>query len=111
MARGATDLRKGFDGLSAIVCDQLDQDPQSGHLFLFVNKRKNRLKLLLWDGTGLWQFYKRLENGRFQIFDQASQHDHCFEMRRSDLHLLLEGIDLRCARRRESLDELKRKGA
>ena len=54
LAAGATDLRKSFDGLSELVRQRFGQDPLSGHLFVFTNRRKNRIKLLYWDGSGLW---------------------------------------------------------
>ncbi len=59
------DLRKGFDGLSRLVTAQLRQDPRAGECFLFVNRTRTRAKVLLWDGTGLWVYHKRLERGRF----------------------------------------------
>jgi transposase len=65
LAAGATDLRKGFDGLAALVQTVLTGDPRSGHLFLFTNKTRNRLKVLWFDGTGLWVCAKRLEGGRY----------------------------------------------
>jgi hypothetical protein len=65
VALGATDMRKGFDGLYGIVCDRLQLGVRSGHLFLFANARRNRLKILYWDGSGLWSCAKRLERGRF----------------------------------------------
>ena len=64
---GATDMRKGFDGLCGLVTSQLQQDPLSGSLFLFINRRRDRLKILYWDGDGLAIWYRRLEQGTFQL--------------------------------------------
>jgi len=58
-------MRKGFEGLCGLVRDQLDADPLSGHLFLFSNRTRTRLKAPVWDGSGLWVCAKRLEKGRF----------------------------------------------
>ena len=99
-------MRKGFDGLCAVVIDTVDHDPQSGHLFLFFNKRRDRVKILLWESSGYWLLYKRIEHGRFNLFDQASDHGDRFEISPSDLALILDGIDLRGSRRRVSHDEL-----
>jgi len=107
-ARGATDMRKSFDTLAAVVCDVVDEDPQSGHLFVFVNRRRDRIKILWWDRSGYCLLAKRLEHGRFRVYDQASEHAGRFEMTASDLALLLEGIDLRGARRRRTHDERTR---
>ena len=106
VAREPADMRKGFDGLSSLVIDVIDQDPQSGHVFCFFNKRRDRVKLLVWDRSGYWLLYKRIEHGRFRIYDQASSDKNSFEIRAVDLALLLEGIDLRGARRRPSHDKL-----
>jgi transposase len=65
LAPGTTDLRRSFDGLYGLVCSQLAEDPRSGHLFLFCNRSRNRLKVLCFDGTGLWVCAKRIERGRF----------------------------------------------
>ena len=93
-ARGApTDLRKGFDGLSALVRESLGRDPTSGDLFLFVSRNRIRAKVLLWDGTGLCVFAKRLEEGRFAALwerDDGRQ----IELSQSELELFLEGCKL-----------------
>ena len=98
VARGATDMRKGFDGLQGLVTGVLEQDPLSGCLFLFVNRRRDKLKILYWDGDGLAIWYKRLERGTFQLpairADQPS-----VEMRSDELTMLLRGIDLNSTRR------------
>ena len=65
LAAGVTDMRKGFEGLYGLVRDRLSCEPLSGHLFLFCNAQRNRLKVLVWDGSGLWVCAKRLEKGRF----------------------------------------------
>jgi transposase len=106
IARGATDMRKSFDTLAALVCNVIDEDPQSGHLFVFVNKRKNRLKILWWDRSGYCLLAKRLEAGQFRIYDKASGGDGHYELEMADLTLLLEGIDLRRSRRRPSHDQI-----
>lgn len=105
VARGATDMRKSFDTLAAVVCETIDEDPQSGHLFVFVNRRKDRVKVLWWDRSGYCLLAKRLEHGQFRIYDRAGEGGG-YEVAASDLALLLEGIDLRGARRRRSHDEI-----
>jgi transposase len=64
LAPSATDMRKSFEGLYGLVRDRLQCDPLSGHVFLFANARRNRMKLMFWDTTGLWVCAKRLEKGR-----------------------------------------------
>ena len=64
VATGETDMRRSFDGLYALVVGQLQQDPQSGHLFLFSNKRRDRMKILFFDGSSLWVCARRMEQGR-----------------------------------------------
>ena len=94
-----TDLRKGFDGLHGVVLEGLHQDPLSGDLFVFLNKRRDRVKLLIWDRSGFWLFAKRLESGTFAVLRAASG-DACVELSSRDLMLLLEGIELRDVRQR-----------
>jgi transposase len=108
VARGATDMRKSFDTLAALVAEVIDEDPQSGHLFLFVNRRRNRLKVLWWDRSGYCLLAKRLEHGQFRVFDRADGTTGAFELSAAELALILEGIDLRRARRRLSHDDAKR---
>ena len=99
VALGATDLRKGFDGLYGIVRDRLGLEVRSGHLFLFANARRNRLKILYWDGSGLWSCAKRLEGGRFSWPVAEDQSDRV-SLSHEELSLLLGGIDLRSTRRK-----------
>jgi len=99
-------MRKSFDGLSGMVQEFLGQDPLSGHLFLFFNKRRDRVKILLWDRDGLLIVYKRLEAGTFQKLDPAACGDRSsgqagLELTSTDLALLLTGIDLASAQRRK----------
>jgi transposase len=86
------DLRKGYDGLYGLVQTGLGRDPLSGELFLFVNRRRTACKVLLWDGTGLCIFQKRLERGRFaSLFrDDGS----AVRLTASELALFVEGCDL-----------------
>lgn len=94
----AVDMRKGFDGLFGLVRDQLKQDPLSGHLFLFTNRHKTRLKALVWDGSGLWVCAKRLEKGRFRWPSAAEVGS--VTMRPEELAMLVNGLDLTEARPR-----------
>ena len=101
VAREPADMRKSFDGLTDLVIEVLKEDPQSGHVFCFFNRRRDRVKLLFWDRSGFWLHYKRIERGTFAIFDQASEEAESFAMSWSDLSLILGGVDLRGARRRQ----------
>jgi len=103
---GATDMRRGFEGLYALASGLLEADPLSGHVFGFCNKGRNRLKLLYWDGSGLWVCAKRLEKGRFawpesiSSENQKANASRCVVMNQAELTLLLNGIDLATARPR-----------
>jgi transposase len=92
IAAGLTDMRRGFTGLSAMVQTVLQQNPFSGHVFVFRGKRGDLIKLLWWDGDGLCLFAKRLERGRF-VWPQAE--DGAVALTRAQLSMLLEGIDWR----------------
>jgi transposase len=96
----ATDLRKGFDSLCGLVTDAFSQDPTSGHLFLFLNRRRDRLKVLYWDRDGLAIWYKRLEAGSFQL-PAVAPDAVSVEISPTQLALLLSGIDLGSARQRK----------
>lgn len=97
LAMRATDLRKSFDTLAELVRQQLAGDPLSGQLFVFRNKRADRVKLLYWDEDGFVIVYKRLEAGtfRFPRADQAGA-----EIRAADLQMLLDGVELDSVKRR-----------
>jgi transposase len=95
-----TDMRKGFDTLAVLVRDGLGYDPLSGHLFLFVGRRRDRLKILYWDRDGYALWYKRLEKGTFRM-PVAKPDATSIELKASELAMLLEGIDLRSIKRRE----------
>jgi transposase len=96
LAVGRTDMRKGFDGLAAAVQERMAQDPFCGHLFVFRGRRGDLIKVLWWDGQGLWLFAKRLEKGRF-VWPHAE--DGVAVLTRAQLSMLLEGIDWRMPRR------------
>jgi transposase len=87
------DLRRGFDGLFGMVQQQLRKDPLSGELFLFANRSRTSCKVLLWDGTGLCLFIKRLERGRFASLWSAPPHEP-LALTASELALFIEGSDL-----------------
>jgi transposase len=113
LATQPTDMRKGFDGLFALVENVIKEDPFSGHLFVFRNARRDRLKALWWDRDGLAIFYKRLERGSYEFptdrKNKRSDTTACddsqrCEIRADELALLLEGIDLGSVKRRPRYD-------
>lgn len=95
------DMRKGFDGLAAVVRESLRRDPMSGELFVFLNRCRDRVKILYWDRSGWVIFYKRLERGTFKLPAKPQLGQTSIELEAAELSLLLEGIDLAGARRRE----------
>jgi transposase len=92
LAAGATDMRKGFDGLAMVVQTTLVRDPFSGHVFVFRGRRGDLIKVLWWSGDGLCLFAKRLERGRFVWPQTATGEAH---LSPAQLSMLLEGIDWR----------------
>ena len=98
------DMRRSFDGLCGMARDLMKQDPLTGHLFLFRNRNRDRLKVLYWDRDGLAIWYKRLEKGTWQFpTDMKSESENTgasAEISREELSLLLDGIDLRSVERR-----------
>lgn len=96
LATEPADMRKGFDGLAQLVRERLAGDPLSGHLYVFRNRRRDRLKVLYWDRDGLALWYKRLEEGTFR-FPEAG--DGRAEVTPAEMAAILEGIDLSRARR------------
>ncbi len=94
-----TDMRKSFDGLSGLVQECFGQGPLTGHLFLFVNRRRDRIKVLYFDRDGLAIWYKRLEAGTFQL-PSTGERDG-IELQPAQLALILSGIDLASARQRK----------
>ena len=99
IAMEAIDMRKGFEGLHGLVRDRLGCDPLSGHLFLFSNKPRTRLKALMWDGSGLWVCAKRLEKGRFRWPQTEGALN--VTMRAEELAMLVNGLDVKETRQRK----------
>lgn len=89
------DFRKGFDGLVQIVRDRFGEDPFAGDLFCFFNRRRDRVKVLVWDRNGFWLHYKRLERGTFERVDGSAKR---IEIDRARMSMLLEGIDTKSSR-------------
>lgn len=94
---GVTDMRLSFNGLSAIVENVLEKDPLCGHVFAFCNRRRNRIKLLYWDGSGYWVSAKRLERGTFAWPSSSAK---AVSMSREELAFLVSGIEIIEARQR-----------
>lgn len=104
LAVGPTDMRKQIDGLAAVASQVLGDDPMSGHVFVFCNRRKDYVKLLFWDRSGFWCLAKRLERGTFAWPDRSDQPG--VEATVRELFCVLEGIDLCKASRRRRMDRV-----
>ena len=94
------EMRKSFNGLHALVSERLGEDPRQGALFVFSNRRHTRIKILYWDGTGLWVMTKRLEEGTFSWPKPSEQQARKLKLAPEALALLTDGIDLRGAHMR-----------
>jgi transposase len=95
VATTPVDFRKSHDGLFGVVVSTLRADPFSGHLFVFFNKRRDRIKVLVYDGSGLWLFYKRLDRGVFESASHLGGSGESTELDTARFQMLLQGIDLR----------------
>jgi transposase len=100
VALEACDMRKGCNGLHALVTERLGEDPRQGALFVFSNRRHTRLKILCWDGTGLWVLTKRLEAGTFFWPRHVEPQTTKLSLKPQALALLTDGVDLRGAKLR-----------
>jgi transposase len=99
--RRPTDMRKSFHGLVALTQSELKQDPLSGSLFVFLNRRRDRVKILYWGHTGFCIWYQQLEKGTYQMPDVTTLQDQdTLEVTRSQLSLILDGIELSSVRQR-----------
>ena len=99
--RRPTDMRKSFHGLIALTESELKQDPLSGSLYVFINRRRDRIKILYWGQTGFCIWYQQLQRGTYQLPSQESlERQDTLEVTRAQLSLILDGIDLGSARQR-----------
>ena len=96
---GVTDMRKGFNGLSGIVREEFQSDPTDGSLFIFINRRRDRMKLLYFDGGGFWLYYRLLESGTFENL-QSEQGSCQLQMDATELSMLLSGVSLVASQQR-----------
>jgi transposase len=96
----ATDMRKSFNGLCGLVINEMHRVPDSGSLFIFVNREQTRMKILFWDRHGFWLFYKRLETGRFQLPKPVDGNQEV-GIKYEQLVMILEGIDISTIKRRK----------
>lgn len=102
------DMRRSFDGLAAMARDVIRQDPLSGHMFVFFNRSRQRVKILYWDRNGLCIYYKRLERGTFHLERFEAGQGKRVEIEAGMLALILDGIDLSSAKRRKRFQPCSR---
>ena len=106
---GVADMRKSFDGLCGIVSGELNRDPCDGDVYVFINRRRNQMKLLFWESGGFWLMCKRLEAGTFERL-RSDESNGCLNISYETLVMLLEGIELSHVKRRRR-HELKKQVA
>ena len=98
-------MRKAIDGLAGVTSSVFDADPMSGHLFVFCNRARNRIKILYWEESGYWLLHKRLEKGCFAWPKQTA--DELLRLSAAELHALLGGLDFKSARKRRWYQQKK----
>jgi transposase len=103
--RQPTDMRKGFDSLSGIVTSQLKMDVLNGAVFIFINKKHNQVKLLLWEGDGFAIYYKRLEKGTYEMPASAKNNTE-FSITHEALQHILQGVSLKSVRKRKRYQQM-----
>jgi transposase len=96
---GVADMRKGFNGLSGIVREEFQSDPTDGSLFMFINRRRDRMKLLYFDGGGFWLYYRLLESGTFEDL-KSEPGSSQLQMDATELLMLLSGVSLIASQQR-----------
>ncbi|MCP4269516.1 MAG: IS66 family insertion sequence element accessory protein TnpB [Candidatus Brocadiaceae bacterium] len=106
--RAPADMRKGFDGLSGLVRNELGMDPLSQDVFIFLNRRRTHMKLLVWEDSGFVVYYKRLERGRFE-YPKTDATSGSLSISWRQLMLIIQGIDLQSVRQRKRFS-LSKKG-
>ncbi len=97
---GVTDMRKGFNGLSGMIREEFQSDPTDGSLFLFINRRRDRMKLLHFDGGGYWLYYRLLEAGTFESLAATDPETPRVQIDATELSMLLSGVSLVASQRR-----------
>jgi hypothetical protein len=102
----ATDMRKSFNGLSGLVQNEMKQEPTNGSVFIFVNKRRNKMKLLVWDRNGFVIYYKSLEAGTFEI-PQFNGTNQSQTIRWEELVMIIEGVELKSVNRKKRFEFAK----
>lgn len=102
-----TDMRRSFDSLCGLVRKSMNLDPLTGHLFIFKNKRADRIKALYWDSDGFAIWYKVLQKGTFRFPDLQNFSSAGLEIDASTLHMILDGIDLATVRKRQRYKNIK----
>ncbi len=98
--RGVTDMRKSFNGLVGLVYNELERNPLSGDVYIFLNRRRDKIKLLSWEVSGFAIYYKQLEKGTYEL-PRAGLGGRDLELKREELLLILEGIELSSVKRRK----------